>query len=210
MRDWSLVALDPRMVAYHEAGHAVAIHVLGIGSIREASILPGDDGRDAGGVSVIRDDWIGEFLQQPIPQPPVSPDPEQRERVWREMICALAGPVAVEIALNRGELSAPSPDIAALLPALNDMDIRRAGNLAQHLVGFQDTRAFMEEVRAATHEFLLERWPAIGALSDRLEAGKTIPGSEVRRLVDETLSNQAQQAPQDLGQAVPPSHGDPR
>lgn len=157
--------MDERLVAYHEAGHAVAAFYLGL-RVREVSIVP-----DA--------DALGHVSWKPMPpsfRPDAEVSPRVRDRIEREAIATLAGPWAEE--------KAGGDD--AWRTSGSDLDDSVA--LLQYLCASDDElQAYLHLVSIRARNLVERLWDSIDALAHQLLAKRRLSGEEVRRLMVRTF-----------------------
>lgn len=160
---------NPRFVAYHEAGHAVACHVQGM-RLKSVSITPGDS--YLGSVRTSYD-----LTTYANPHPELEAD--IRSKVEREIIVAYAGQIAE--ARVRGEYNKPGAvhdDQVALEQALPLVhgDQNEVGALLRRLFG--RSKSLIEEPR---------NWTAVETLAEELLKESTLGGSHAHAIIRGTL-----------------------
>ena len=186
-----------RETAYHEAGHAVAAHFLGIGIVK-ASIVPHDDTLGCITRRPTRTNWeerltvagyessYGGFI-----------DGCTRRWVEEQVMLALAGAHAQEHAVPGTDVDAAMgitmipDDLAAKLTVDGpvcwmDGDAARANHLVAQVSGSDDeASAYLEWLNRRTRNLLClpAYWPAVEALAAALMEHKTLTGRQVRELI---------------------------
>jgi hypothetical protein len=181
----------PGGTAFHEAGHAVVAHYLGIG-VRKVTIVEDDDalGRTLGFGRPMSDDQL------------YSPDARTRARLEKAIIAAWAGPLAEERATGEFDdhgagLTSPihHPEHGQVRRLTEGGDMHRIIEMADTMHGSgRTTDAYIEYLRLRTLD-LLEHgpfiWDQIEAVAAALEEHKTLTARQFRdvcqRAVDDAL-----------------------
>lgn len=162
--------MTERLVAYHEAGHAVAAFYLGL-RVREVSIVPDADG-------------LGYVFWKPMPssfRPDVEVTPKVRDRIEREAIATLAGPCAEEKAGGNDAWRTSGSDLedsVALLGYLCTSD--------------DELQAYLNLVCIRARNLVERLWHSIDSLAHELLAKRRLSGEEVRRLIARTFGAAAE------------------
>lgn len=156
---------DPlRLIAFHEAGHAVMAQLCGQ-RITEVEIVGDED--HAGSVQSLRfADEHGPNQESGIPSAPTE----------RRLLCVAAGMVAENLVSGRGQWDDSCEDLDA------------AVHLAMKVVGdCERVIPYLEIVREHTEDLLRRNWTAVEALADVLVKRRRMTGEEVRRLLEPLL-----------------------
>lgn len=149
--------------AYHESGHAFLATYLG-GRVRFITIEPDRDD-DVERHGEVRIAWRRQGVTE-------------REHCEREVLVALAGPVAEMV--YRGE----TPHPATVAEWSDDWD--RAWKAAEPLIPDRRRRlAFLEEATRKVYEVVEqdEAWAAIAALADELLAHETLEAAAIHEVL---------------------------
>jgi hypothetical protein len=169
---------ERELVAYHEAGHAVVAHALGL-PVESVTIKPSPE-----------DDTLGSSA--------ISAGAARREAermaydysaVWRSLVLTVAGPVAQALEASRKPFAGPSPRID-WNDAQFGMDLMDAVDSCLSLGypgedGTVDTTAVLYEAEAAACVLLRSRWGEVEDLAEHLLKAKTLSGDEVRAILNE-------------------------
>ncbi|WP_395697208.1 hypothetical protein [Methylocella sp.] len=154
--------MDIRIVAIHEAGHAVAVERLGL-KLKAVTVVP----KENIGGTVHHNDTLRRLKR--------TGDDSDRERLKAErviMLC-LAGPEAQK----RFD---PNSD----WEACGESDFAAAAELSRHFFGEGDSAvAFMEWMKVRTCDLVGQNWSLIEHLADQLIERKTIGGDEAMLLI---------------------------
>ncbi len=155
-------SMDLRVVAIHEAGHALAVERLGL-KIKAVTIVP----KGNVGGTVHHNDTLRRLKR--------TGDDSDRERLKAErviMLC-LAGPEAQK----RFD---PNSD----WEACGESDFHVAAELTWHFLGEGDSAtAFMEWMKIRTRELVDQNWSLIEYLAEQLVERKTIDGETAMQLI---------------------------
>jgi hypothetical protein len=172
---------DPRYVAYHEAGHAVAAVVVGI-DLKWVDIRPGTlpDGRPVGGftrIAIENDDIVGKGEEAALPY----------------MVQGLAG-IFTECQINphnREWQEAAGDDMEdmgrverlAICESVREDDGHFVFTPEGIQRGAPRMLALRERAMAATMQLIEEHWPAIEQVAARLLERGRLTGAEVAAIV---------------------------
>lgn len=149
------------LTAYHEAGHAVAGSLLGLG-FRRVSIQPADDSLG----HVLFNQFNSRF------QPDAELTPAGRDRLERHIMCSLAGPIAEKKMRGRANSAGASADYSA------------AVNMASYIAGGGEaTSAYITWLYLRTDGIITSNWYAVEAVATALLAQTTIRGPEVGAII---------------------------
>jgi hypothetical protein len=156
--------------AYHEAGHAVA-HVAFRVPFRKAMLVPSDD--YLGGVGY----KIGRKLIDGFETG--YPTPSQRDRLERQVICLLAGPLVERNFIGRRNNRGASSDRSTAA----DLLLYLAGGSSNEVVPY----ARWLEARARDTLLSGVFWPAVQSVANALLERKMLDAAELRELVHACL-----------------------
>lgn len=189
----AMSAVTPDMAtAFHEAGHAVVGHHLGIG-IRKLTIVKDED-------------YLGatfHYAGRPMSDDQLySPDARTRTRLEKHIIGTWAGPLAEERATGWNDggagLTAPfeHPEHGPVRRLAEGGDMLRIIEMAELLHGSGRTAdAYMEYLRLRTLDIIEHApfvWPQIEAVATALVEHPTLTGRQFRdvcqRVVDDALA----------------------
>ncbi len=166
-------------IAHHEAGHAIAAHVLGL-DFGETTIVPGEDG------------WHGPYaglceVPDPVPPPRCGVNHRERVRLLGRFLTALwAGPAA-EVRFNdptayldRSQFC--TPDFFDSLHAL-----RRGPYPGQRSDDAYDTfnmQVFWDVIEQRAERFVKAQWDVIQAVAAALLERKTLSRDDVVKVIN--------------------------
>ena len=191
------------LTAFHEAGHAVAAHLLG-GTVELVSIRP-DDHRD-GWARCAGPSWDSELALSFRPELPVTMQPRDlRDGMERDLLIRLAGTLAETLAPRPGPVDLIPPEVDAaerraadlshlsprhreLARAVPDGPIRTdaevATEWAEALAG-DEARQYVAWLTAVAARMVREAAGMIRALAAELERRVVVPGPEAVALMEQ-------------------------
>jgi hypothetical protein len=194
---------DLRGTAYHEAGHAVAAHFVGI-QITEASIVEKGDSSGHVGVPPIAERW-----QRKIEEADYSSryrgfiDARTRRWVEAQVMFGLAGGLAhlraspdadweagmgsIELTGDQAAaLSAGHPERTGVHRLLVEGDLRRAYDLVEKVSGSdQEADAYLRWLEQRTRSLMRQPffWPAVEAVAAALLERGSLPAKQVKDII---------------------------
>lgn len=155
--------------AYHEAGHAVARHELGM-AIREVSIIPNVKEKRLGYVS---------YYPQPSFQPEFDSSPKTLALVQKQIMFCYAGVVAEALFCGRHDWRGAGAD----------MDT--AEDLAMCVVGEnKEFEAYMRWLKIRTRNLMASPivWVKVEAVAQTLLERKRLSGKETKQIIVERMA----------------------
>jgi ATP-dependent Zn protease len=191
--------LSRKLIAYHEAAHAVVARKLGC-AVERVDITPAT----AGGGQCVHSTPISYRVpgSRRIRGTPFRRDTTQQERealALRQRDAGTATAALAGVALEDIARAVPALD---LLPAIETLegtaleglqlrsrsDIRRAADAAQRQHRTDAGRnQFFRRARARATRIMVENWPALKAVADELSEQGTLDGGEVDRLTQPAM-----------------------
>ena len=164
-----------RIAAYHEAGHAVAAHVLGR-KIVSVSVEPDADEGSGGRLTLTQEWWPGDNYE---PGSLLALNAEHPYEYWITIL--LAGGIAQRIGTGTEPAFGHTVD-----------DHTRAAEIALSAVDIapepSDISALQKRARLRTEKLIEDHWGAVEALTTALLERQTLSGEEVRQVIADALT----------------------
>lgn len=174
------------LVAYHEAGHAVADLAQGI-DVAGVTIVPSGD-RLGKCIFSMGSEWR-DF------HPDFDRSPKTVRRTKTVAVCFLGGPVAEDIVTDRWVLDG------------NEHDIREASLMLDHLCSSdEESEALLHEAWKRTKRLLRRHWAAVDAIAKALLEYNELDGRQVKALmcgISITADSQGQDDAASVGTSLP-------
>jgi hypothetical protein len=157
--------MDDRRIAYHEAGHAVALFALG-GDLAAVSIAGGEGAR-------------GRVHRPTFPAPPAPDGDGAGAARWRAADGREAMTIALLAACRAEERATGSCDSRAAA-----FDRQQAETYARHRPT-PNPAAYLQWAQERAAALISEQWPAVEALAQALLVHREVEGDQARRIVRE-------------------------
>lgn len=172
-----MTAPDNRDVAIHEAGHAVAAHLVGL-RIGSVTIEPGED--DAGHTVAHDDDHleVAAVFAPGAPRPYPALSDRQRWILERDIVQRVGG-------LCADFIHAGDPDEAGA-----EDDILAANVIALCLVPREEIGAFIQVLVDRTAQLLRHHFDAVYDVAELLDERRTITGAEALSAIEHALKRE--------------------
>jgi ATP-dependent Zn protease len=172
----SRTANEQRLLAYHEAGHAVANHALNLPNESITIVPDAEDG--TAGFAKISDSLASKESGEAA---------HNDAAVWRRLLTAVAGPVAGTLEATGKPFVGGAPAVDWADPCYGD-DLEAASECCSSLSGPE--AAVLDDATVAVTALLRARWDALERLAEELLERKRLGAERIRQLLAfEDLSN---------------------
>jgi hypothetical protein len=150
-------------IAYHEAGHAVACHCMGV-KVASATIVPK------------KDEYHGRVQHENMfrgVRPDIEVNDRARLQIERKIIISLAGAAAQRRHNKKSWRSYHSSS-----------DFRAIANVVHYVCAFgADADAYIRWLEIRTDNLIAAHWPEVQRIAKELLERKTVPGDEIAALI---------------------------